>query len=310
MNHRILRHPFTCLILALALISFFSFIFQLLELFVGSFMRNSVLPRELALRSMYWTTLLNALEVTLALVWVGHTLEHRTPAELGLPLRGALRDGGWGALVGFALISTVVGLLALFGWYRLGAGPVETVGEEAREALLYAGGFVFVSCFEEVLFRGIGFRLLEEWLGSAAALLISSVLFGLIHLNNPDSTWFAVLAIALEAGVLLGAAYMLTRSLWFVIGIHWAWNWTLGSLFGVNVSGMRVDGVLDGALVGPVFWTGGAFGAEAGGVALLLCTAVGVGLTWGAARRGQWRPFLHWRRQRRAAAAVALAPAA
>jgi uncharacterized protein len=108
-----------------------------------------------------------------------------------------------------------------------------------------------------------------------------------------------------EAGLLLGAAYMLTRSLWFAVGIHWAWNWVQGPLLGVDVSGMKMDGALDGALVGPAAWTGGAFGAEGGYTAVIVCTAAGVALAWAAVRRGQWRPLLNWRRKRKAERAAA-----
>ncbi|MCI0569913.1 MAG: CPBP family intramembrane metalloprotease [Myxococcaceae bacterium] len=299
MLRRILRHPFTCLVLTVVLLAVLNgALLALVQLVAGG--RLSALgPLQ---RSLGVDSPVNALAATVALLAVGRGLERKTPEGLGLGTRGMGRDLLRGVAVGAALMTAVVGVLALLGWYRLVEGPPETAQEETLEAFGYVVGFLFAGYFEEVLFRGIGFRLLEEWLGSGAALLLSSAFFGLVHGNNPDATWSATVGIALEAGLLLGAAFMLTRSLWFATGIHWAWNWVQGPLFGVDVSGMTVDGVLESALVGPVAWTGGAFGAEAGGVAVLLCTAAGVALTLLAVHRGQWRPFLSWRRQRRALA--------
>ena len=91
---------------------------------------------------------------------------------------------------------------------------------------------------EELLFRGILFRWIEEFGGSWAALMVTSVLFGLAHVINPNATWFSSFAIAVEAGVLLGGAYMLTRSLWMPMGLHAAWNFTQGDIFDVPVSGI------------------------------------------------------------------------
>ena len=90
---------------------------------------------------------------------------------------------------------------------------------------------------EELLFRGILFRWLEEFGGSWLALLLTSALFGAAHLGNPNATAFSAFCIAVEAGVLLGAAYMLTRSLWLPMGLHAAWNFTQGEIFDVPVSG-------------------------------------------------------------------------
>ena len=97
---------------------------------------------------------------------------------------------------------------------------------------------------EELLFRGILFRWIEEFGGSWAALIVTSVLFGAAHLVNPNATYIAAVGIAVEAGVMLGAAYMLTRSLWFPMGIHAAWNFTQGEIFDIPVSGTPMHGLV------------------------------------------------------------------
>lgn len=300
MLRRVLRHPLTRLLLTL-----------LLGILLGLGFERPLVRLLLRLTptdgaTLYRGTvghLVAALLLTVALLVTARGLERKRPSDVGLGPRHLGRDLGLGFLVGGGLICAVVGLLALAGWFRLADGPPESAGEVLREALVSLSAFAWVAYAEELLFRGILFRLLEEWLGSAVALLLSSAAFGLVHAGNPDATWTSSLFISLEAGLLLGGAYMLTRSLWFAVGIHWAWNWVQGSLFGIDVSGAQMDGILEGELVGPPLWTGGAFGAEGGWVAVLLGTTAGLLVTWAASRRGQWRPFLHWRRQRRAAAA-------
>jgi membrane protease YdiL (CAAX protease family) len=207
--------------------------------------------------------------------------EHRPDTEL--PLAGALPELAAGLLFGFLLFSAMAGLVALMGGLTIsglrgGAGEIW--------AMLAMGAISASS--EEILFRGIIFRHLESLLGSGAALAITSVLFGAAHLANPGATWFAALAIAMEAGILLGAAYLYTRRLWLAMGIHAAWNFTQGWVFSVPVSGGRVpEGLLATSRRGPDWLTGGAFGLEASMVALAVATLAGVVLLALAARRGR-----------------------
>jgi membrane protease YdiL (CAAX protease family) len=292
---RVFQHPFTRLVLCVVLSVVLAPLLHGLGWLLGL---QRLLPGNPGLLLF---AVFNATGVLLAMWLVEWGTGRRTLAQLGLGRHRALSDLGRGLLLGLALLSAVVGVLALAGWYHLVDGPPETLQDEARDALWWAAIFTAAGFFEEVAFRGIAFRLLEEWLGSAAALALSSAFFGLVHAMNPNATWFATLAIALEAGVLLAAAYMLTRSLWFATGVHVAWNWTQGALFGVAVSGTDVASLLESRTEGPEAWTGGAFGAEAGGVAVLLCTTAGVLLLVYAARRGQWVPFLPRRRARREA---------
>jgi uncharacterized protein len=154
---------------------------------------------------------------------------------------------------------------------------------------------------EEVLFRGILFRWLEEFAGSWAALAVTSALFGLAHIMNPNATWFSSFTIAVEAGVLLGGAYMLTRSLWMPIGLHAAWNFTQGFIFDVPVSGLDQEGLVTARLSGPEILSGGAFGLEASVIALIIATAAGVWLVVLSVRRGELvKPW--WVRRRLARA--------
>jgi hypothetical protein len=134
--------------------------------------------------------------------------------------------------------------------------------------------------------RGIVFRILEQWLGSWIALAISAAVFGLLHLLNPGATLLDACAIMLVGGVMLAAAYMLTRRLWLCIGMHFGWNFTQGGIFSTAVSGGATHGLLQAKMAGPVWLTGGDFGAEASVVALVTCMAAGVLLLAAARRKG------------------------
>jgi membrane protease YdiL (CAAX protease family) len=219
------------------------------------------------------------------LVVVGRLIERRTFAELGFG-SGFLRDMGIGLALGTGIICLVIGLLALFGWYQVvGQGALVGAGIVTNLSVILL--FLLVAVFEEVTFRGLLFRIVENGLGSWGALLVSAVLFGGVHLGNPGATIGSSIAIAVEAGVLLGAIYMATRSLWMVIGVHWAWNYFEGPVFGTQVSGNDIPSLLHSVTDGPVIWTGGVFGPEAGLFAVIVGGIVGVIFIWLAIRRGQ-----------------------
>lgn len=202
-----------------------------------------------------------------------------------LEFAGAGRELAQGLIGGGLLFAVMTGIVALLGGIEiLGLRGLGMFWSMAAMA-------VFSGVFEEIVFRGIVFRQLEAWLGSWIALALSSALFGALHIMNPGASWFSSLAIAIEAGILLGAAYLLTRRLWLAIGIHAAWNFTQGWVFSVPVSGGEAPlGLLVTRRVGPDWLTGGAFGLEASVVAMVVATLAGLILLLLAIRRGQLRP--------------------
>ena len=215
-------------------------------------------------------------------------LERRTDREFAFP--GAARELAAGLAIGFALFSVATALVALLGGF-------EVLGLRGTGALWSMLSLAVVSgVFEEIMMRGILLRHLETMLGSWAALGLSAAIFGALHLPNPGATLFAAVAIAMEAGILLGAAYLLTRRLWLAIGIHAAWNFTQGWVFSVPVSGGDAPlGLLITRRVGPDWLTGGGFGLEASVVALVVASAAGLAMLAFAARRGQIQPA-PWRK--------------
>jgi membrane protease YdiL (CAAX protease family) len=187
---------------------------------------------------------------------------------------------GGGLLLGALLFSACIGILAAFGVYQI-------TGNNGWMIMLGSvPGFILTGVLEETLIRGVVFRILEKSLGSWLALAISAVIFGVLHLLNPGATILNAAAISIEGGVLLAAAFMLTRRLWLCIGIHIAWNFTQGGIFSVAVSGGQSKGLLQSRMVGPDWLTGGSFGAEASVVALGVCAAAGIVLLVLAIRKG------------------------
>jgi len=218
-------------------------------------------------------------------------LERRPVSELSLP--GAGREFLAGVGLGALLFSVTIGVVALFGAYQVTGTNAWTVILPALAISITSG------VMEELLFRGILFRIIEEGLGSLLALILSGLIFGLLHLTNPNASLVAGLAIAIEAGILLAAVYMLTRRLWLAIGLHLAWNLTQGGVYGVAVSGNEMKGLLESRLTGPEWLSGGAFGAEASVVAVVVCLAASALVLGRVRQRGGWvAPF--WARRRSA----------
>ncbi len=192
------------------------------------------------------------------------------------------RDLGLGKLVPHTMLGLIVGFvymtLVVSTIVAMGCATVNMLGTEWEEIAYWLLVFLTVGVGEEMIFRGIIFRQIDERWNTWAALIVSALLFGLVHITNDSATWWSSLAIAIEAGLMLGAAYKWSRSLWLPIGIHWAWNFTQGNVYGAAVSGTTAGGsLLEMHTSGPDIITGGAFGAEASLIAVLygiLLTAV------------------------------------
>jgi CAAX protease family protein len=214
-------------------------------------------------------------------------IERRIPTELAA--NRALPEGAAGVVIGFVLFAVVMAILFVAGVYHP-AGWGTTSG--------LSNGFFFAvmaGMMEEILFRGLLFRLSSKIVGTWGALIFTSGLFGLAHRLNPGATIASSVAIALEAGVLLGAAYAATQRLWLPIGLHVGWNFTEGSLFGMTLSGNTMtEGVLRGSLTGPSIMTGGAFGPEASIVAVMVCLAAAIFFLWRIVKLHRAEPAM-WR---------------
>jgi membrane protease YdiL (CAAX protease family) len=190
-----------------------------------------------------------------------------------------------GALLGLVLLSIVIGAIVVIGHGSIAIPATLTIPTFAFAISIISG------VAEELLFRGVMFRIVEERWGTLIALIVSSVFFGAVHAANTNATLISSAAIALEAGFLLGLAYTATRTLWLPIGLHFGWNFTEGGVFTTAVSGGKIPGLLDTNLTGPDILTGGAFGPEASYVTVIVCLAAAAIFLRLTLRSGQWRAF-------------------
>jgi len=229
-------------------------------------------------RAEIWARLCVGLTL-LATYWAAaRWIERRAVDELRVRDSPSLVYGFAG---GFVLFCCTMAILMLAGVYH----PASFTSAKPLLADLSLAFTAAVA--EELLFRGFIFRWLEQGAGTWIAVAVSAALFGLAHAVNRGATPMSTVAIALEAGVLLSAAYAYSRTLWLPIGIHIGWNFTEGSLFGVTVSGHNATGLLSGTLSGPVWLTGGAFGVEATLPAVAVCLVAASVLLVAAARRNR-----------------------
>jgi membrane protease YdiL (CAAX protease family) len=197
---------------------------------------------------------------------------------IGLSLHvGWLRDFLIGSIIGIASLALAT-LIATAGGgltFTIFSGNFSQV---IKTLVFSAVLFVIAALAEEALFRGYPLQTMSRAGLAGLGVLITSIAFAGIHFGNPNFKDGLPLLNLLLAGVWFGVAYLRTRSLWFPLGIHWAWNWALGSLFGLPVSGvtsLAPHSLLRGADLGPAWLTGGSFGIEGGiacTVALILST--------------------------------------
>ncbi|RSN46641.1 CPBP family intramembrane glutamic endopeptidase [Actinomadura sp. WAC 06369] len=251
-----------------------------------------------AVQDVWYLTLIAGLATAAlavpAYTWIVGRTERRAVTELAA--QGAAFATVRGMLIGTAMFAVVIGHIYLLGGYH-----VEGFGS-LTGAVGILGFMAAAAVTEELLFRGVLFRIIEERIGTYLALALTGIVFGLMHMANPDANLWGALAIAIEAGGMLAAAYAATRNLWVPIGLHFAWNFAQGGIFSTQVSGNGdSEGLLESSTSGPVLLSGGDFGPEASGYAVLAGAVLTVVFMWLAHRRGHVVP----RRGRDRAAATA-----
>ena len=208
----------------------------------------------------------------------------------GLPWRafGLTRHLHWGrdfiigSLIGVLSLALATAIATAGGGLRFTLSPRTMLLQVIQTLLMSAALFVFAALAEEALFRGYPLQTLTRAHLAWLAILLTSVPFAAVHLKNPNVVkGFTFINTAL-AGVWLAVAYLRTRSLWLPVGVHWAWNWALGSFFGLPVSGITTiapNPLLHGTDLGPAWLTGGSYGIE-GGVACTIALIVSTLFIW------------------------------
>lgn len=263
-----MKHPLTLLLIGLAVVgaSWFAAAFGL------SLARNSIAPTANLRESLPFATLFAAI-VAGGYVLHVRLFERRPCSELGLRDATLLLPAG--IAIPFAFLGPCLVLLRAVGYLTIVAvGPWTTLGIPLADG-------VYSGVIEEVVFRGLLFRQMEKMTGTWPALLVSSLAFWAAHLGNADDQAIKAAAIAMLPGLLLGAAYIATRSLWLPIGIHASWDFVLGN---VAAGGA---GMFETAYQGPAWLTGGSLAPDGSLPEALLIVAISVALLWVARRRGR-----------------------
>ncbi len=241
--------------------------------------------------------------LTAAVVAIAWFVDKRRRRDMGLRLdRRWWLDAAAGLLAGLGMVASVVvvlraaGMATVGGPYRV-ADPAITLGDSRADALLYGlAFFTAVATLEEFLVRGylltnvaegVRGRAGDDRVAVAGAVVATAVLFGVLHAANPSGSLLSFLNITL-AGLLLGGAYAATGRLGFPAGLHTTWNFGLGPLLGLPVSGLRTDAAVVPVQVdGPRIVTGGDFGPE-GGLVMVVALAVGtLALVWWLRQTGE-----------------------
>jgi membrane protease YdiL (CAAX protease family) len=192
--------------------------------------------------------------------------------------RGWLRDLLTGTLLGVLSLLLAALVATAFQGFRFSVGP--SIASVAFVKTFFGSAVIFIiaAAAEEMLFRGYPLQTMMRALPFLAAVIPSSVLFAAVHLDNPNVAWGFTFINTTLAGFWLAVAYLRTRSLWFPLGLHWAWNWAMGALLGLPVSGITSltrAPLFRAADAGPAWLTGGAYGIEGGAactVALIIST--------------------------------------
>jgi len=244
------------------------------------------------MRANFAFTVLAVLPSLLAYWLLAKFIERRPISELAWRKSPHLLWGLLAAFMLFAVVTAELWTAQVYTFSSFGDAPLWTL------FLLTA---VVPGITEEIICRGILFRLTEEGLGTWIALALSALFFGFAHAFNPGATVWSSVAISIEAGLLFGLLYHVTRSLWWCIGLHAGWNFVQGAIFGIPVSGIKVDGLFDSRLQGPDWLDGGGFGAEASVLTVLTCGIVSLLLLRRMLRdRSVVAPF--WKREPRTGA--------
>lgn len=243
-------------------------------------LRPSLLADGQALDSPGGLALAELVEVVIVTVSVflaRRLLDRRSFVSLGLLIDArALKDLAAGLGIAFLVMGLIYLTQWALGWLRFEgfAWQSQPPWGVVANSLLYLAIFLLVAWSEELISRGYHLQTIASGTNLPWGLLLSSAIFGALHLGNPHATWIGAVGIFF-AGLFLGYAFVRTSQLWLSIGLHIGWNFFEGVVFGFPVSGLAVFRLTRVAISGPELWTGGAFGPEAG---LIVLPAIAFGI--------------------------------
>lgn len=264
-------------------IRFFALVLALIAVMaVSGIVSFKLIPKVSPLRPELLILLNLASAAALIAVYrlVVRRLERRAAVELDWRA-GHFALGLLGGVVLMALVYVPMVLLGLVH-FTSGTGLVGLAGNLAV--------FFAAALLEELLFRAALFRITEQAAGTTAAIIVSAVVFGLLHLANPGVTVMGITAVIVAAGVALALLYVLTRNLWLAVGVHMGWNFAEGGLFGAQVSGgTAAHSIFKSTFTGPDYLTGGSFGPEGSIFTIIVYLVLAALVAWRIVRHGGWQ---------------------
>lgn len=233
---------------------------------------------RLPVSSIVLSQVFSLISITLTIFLARRLLDRRSITSLGLKLdRTAALDLLAGIGIAGVMMTLIYLLQYFMGWISFAgfAWETSTVPDLAVTFLGLFLLFIIIGWQEELGSRGYLLQNLADGLNLTWGVILSSLIFSLMHLANPNVSWMSVLGI-LAAGLFLAMGYTTTRQLWLPIGLHIGWNFFEGPVFGFPVSGLIFPGLMTTQMQGPEIITGGAFGPEAG---LILLPGIALGVT-------------------------------
>ncbi|SHH04368.1 hypothetical protein SAMN02745245_00439 [Anaerosphaera aminiphila DSM 21120] len=240
---------------------------------MGLSLINNVIAETELLELIAILTLFSTLGATLLGILYCKFIEKRSLFSMGFIKKGILKEYGAGLLIGFIMIS----IPALIG-IATGAFKITSINREMSVGLflLFFLGYVFQGMSEEVLLRGYLFVSVSVKNSLSIAILTNSILFSALHFKNPGFTGLAAFNLALF-GIFASLYFLKRGSIWGVGAIHSIWNFAMGNIYGVEVSGTKSASVLFNSVADPnmALVNGGSFGFEGGlGVTFVLIVAI------------------------------------
>ncbi|MFH1635106.1 MAG: type II CAAX endopeptidase family protein [Chloroflexota bacterium] len=243
---------------------------------------------QFAIDGLILNQIIELFVITVSVYLARRFLDRRTFVSLGLKLD---RRAAFDVLAGIVITGLMMGLIYIIEWgagwlsFESFAWQVQPVENVLSGVVLMLVIFIFVGWNEELLSRGYHLQTLTSGINLTWGVVLSSAVFGVLHLGNPNATWVSTAGIFF-AGVFLAYGYIRTRQLWLSIGLHIGWNFFEGVVFGFPVSGLSdIPRLILHTVDGPELITGGAFGPEAGLVMLPALIAGALAIWWYAGGR-------------------------
>lgn len=266
---RVLRHPLVRM-MAASLVMF-------LALALSFAVTEALLPK---VTRIAWPNLAAAISCALGYWAYVKRVERREVTELSTS--GALAEWARGAALGVLL-----GLLTLAPLWGIDVYRIEGLGD-GFPLIKQIPEMLLVSVMEELLMRGVVFRIAQHAWGTRRALALTTLLFVVAHLPGEINAMGMLVTAA--ASLAFTAAYQVSGRLWLPMGMHFAWNYLFSAVFSVPVSGHEAKGWLHGSMSGPEWLSGGTYGVEASAMALFVWSVAAALLLRRAQVRGKFMP--------------------